>query len=82
MPRSREQVLAELARMNDEMDARLKESQTLVDNAFRAYEEAKQVRNAVFEEAIGYGWSMGRIGRACGLTRQRVAQLRKEAQDS
>lgn len=78
--RSREQVLAELARLDAEMDARLRESQEAVEEAARAYEEAKQVRAAVIEEAVGNRWSMGRVGKSLGMTRQRVAQLRHEAQ--
>jgi hypothetical protein len=79
MPQSREQLLAALARLDSEIDGRLREAQAAVDEAARAYEEAKQVRAAVIEEAISADWSMGKIGRTLGITRQRVAQLRHEA---
>ena len=79
--RSREQVMAELARMDSELDARLREVQDRVEAAAQAYEEAKQVRASVIGEAVGTGWSMGRIGRSLGMTRQRVAQLRHEAEE-
>lgn len=77
--RSREQLLAELARLDNEIDARLRETQARVEQAARAYEEAKQVRAAVIEEAVICGWSMGRVGKSLGITRQRVSQLRSES---
>jgi hypothetical protein len=77
--RSRDQILADLARLDNELDARLREAQTRVEEAAQAYEEAKQVRAAVIEEAVASSWSMGRVGKSLGVTRQRVAQLRNEA---
>jgi hypothetical protein len=80
MPISREQAIEALARLDRETDARLREAQKAVEEAARVYEQAKQVRAAVIEEAIAGNWSMGRVGKSLGMSRQRVSQLRHEAE--
>jgi chromosome segregation ATPase len=72
----RAQALAALERLNAEIDERLRSAQTRVQELQAELEEAKQVRSAVVEEALGEGWSQARVGRSMGLTRQRVAQIR------
>lgn len=73
---SREAALAALARHEQETDERLREAQAKVTRLQAELDEAKDMRRGVIEEALAQGWTQAKVGRALGVTRQRVAQLR------
>lgn len=75
-PISHQQAKEVLERHEREVADRLHQSQAKVDRLLAELAEAKSIRLAVIEEAIGEGWSQAKVGRALGLTRQRVAQIR------
>jgi hypothetical protein len=76
MPISRDQALAALDRFDYQTGARLREAQGRVDALLAELAEAKVVRVALIDEALEAGWSQAKVGRALGLSRQRVMQIR------
>jgi hypothetical protein len=76
MPISRKQALDALQRCDHETDDRLSSAQATVKRLQDELAEAKAIRLALIEEALTEGWTQARVGRALGMTRQRVAQLR------
>lgn len=76
---SREEALRALARDDAEVAQRLRASVEGVAAAEAALADARAVRAAVINEAIDKDWSHSRIAAELGVSKQRVAQLRKES---
>lgn len=79
MPISRQQAIDALQRHEHETHERLSGAQATVKRLEDELAEAKTIRLALIEEALGEGWTQAKVGRAIGMTRQRVAQLRAGA---
>lgn len=73
---TREEALAVLAEHEAQLAARLRASQARVEDCRTALREARRARAAVVEEALDDGWTQANVGRAMGITRQYVAQIR------
>jgi hypothetical protein len=64
-----------------QVEQRLRRSQSNLDRAQRAVEEAQGKRRALVVEARDFGLSLSEISVQLGTTRGRVAQLVKEHED-
>jgi hypothetical protein len=69
--------LAALDRLDEEVAERLQAAQARVAAAEAELIESKRVRYEVIGEAMAARWSQSRIGEHLGLTKQRVAQIRR-----
>jgi uncharacterized small protein (DUF1192 family) len=81
MPITRKQAVDALQRHDVETHDRLAGAQAEVARLQAELAEAKAIRFAVIEEAMTEGWTQARVGRALGMTRQRVGQLRREGRE-
>jgi uncharacterized protein (UPF0335 family) len=73
--RSRAQEM--IAEEDAEIAARLRAANDRLAQAEAELEAIKEERAGIIGEAAGVGWSDARIGRVLGLSKQRIAQLRK-----
>jgi DNA-binding NarL/FixJ family response regulator len=55
----------------------LRKASTAFERASAKTETARETRNRLVLEALAAGWSLGKIAAATGLSRGRIAQLKR-----